>query len=152
MSGTSETKAVDPAGSLDTFWEQSFDQWNRQATAALEAMMTLVDPQPWQERWLEAMAESLDGFMRTPVFLEGMKRKLKATIDTKAIQDQLIQNSARQVGSPLANDITGLYERLHSHDHAILNRLKGIEARLVEIEAKLKAASPENGNGDENEA
>lgn len=147
MSGNSESQAADPAGALVTFWEQCYDQWNRQAAAALEAMLVAADPQQLQQRWLDALAQSCDDFLRSPAFLESMKQNLKATVDMKSMQDQLIQNAARQVGSPLANDITGLYERMQSQEQTILKRLKGIESRLKAIEARLTAAAAENGNG-----
>ena len=68
--------------------------------------------------------------MRTPAFLEAMQRNLKTMTDLKAMQDQFIQDSARQVGIPLAADITGLFERLHSVEQAILSRLEVIETQL----------------------
>jgi len=54
----------------------------------------------------------------------------------KGMQDQVIQDTARQFGLPLAADITGLFERLHSTEQNILNRLQVIEERLKGIETK----------------
>jgi hypothetical protein len=57
--------------------------------------------------------------------------------DMKALQDQVVQDIAHQVGIPLASDIFGLFERLYSVERSILSRLKAIEERLGTIEAKL---------------
>ena len=56
--------------------------------------------------------------------------------DLKGMQDQVIQDTARQFGMPLATDITGLFERLHSTEQTILDRLTAIEERLKAIEPK----------------
>ena len=81
--------------------------------------------------------KSIDGYLRSPAFLEVLQRNLKAMTDLKAFQDQIVQDTARNIGLPLANDIYGLFERLHSVEHAIIGRLKAIEGRLADIEAKL---------------
>ena len=44
--------------------------------------------------------------------------------DLKGLQDQVVEDTARQFGMPLAKDITGLYERLHSIEQTILDRLR----------------------------
>jgi hypothetical protein len=41
---------------------------------------------------------------------------------------------------PLADDITGLFERVHSVEQAIITRLKTIESRLKAVETKLGGA------------
>ena len=77
-------------------------------------MQAAGDPQQLQRRWLDAVAASLEAFMRTPAFMELMKNNLKAVTDLKGLQDSVVQDVAREVGMPTAADITGLYERLHS--------------------------------------
>jgi hypothetical protein len=68
-----------------------------------------------------------------------MQRNLKAMTDLKALQDQMVQDAARHVGAPLASDIYGLFERLHSVEQTILERLHGVEQRLAAIETRLDA-------------
>jgi hypothetical protein len=95
------------------------------------------DPQQLQRRWLEILSKNIDGYLRSPAFLEAMQRNLKAMTDLKAFQDQIVQDFARHVGVPLASDIQGLFERLHSVEYSILGRLKAIEKRLATIESQL---------------
>jgi hypothetical protein len=94
-----------------------------------------------QRQWLDAVARSIEDFMRTPVFQEAMKRNLKMVTDLKRLQDQVLQGTARNLGQPLATDITGLFDRLQSTEQTIINRLQAIEDRLKAVEAKLNSSS-----------
>jgi len=99
-------------------------------------MQGVGDPQQLQRNWLDAVSRSLDDFMRTPTFLELLRNNLKAVTDLKGLQDQVVQDTARHFGLPLAADITGLFERLHSAEQNIINRLQVIEDRLNAIDTK----------------
>ena len=127
---------VDPVTAMATFWARWLEQSSRGTQALLEVMQTACDPQQLQRRWLDAVSRSLDDFMRTPAFLELLKINLKAMTDFKGLQDQVIEDTARRLGMPLAKDITGLFERLHSTGQTILARLQAIEDRLKAIESK----------------
>jgi hypothetical protein len=127
---------ADPATALATFWARWLEQSTRGTRALLEVMQTACDPQQLQHRWLDAVSRSLDDFMRSPAFLELLKINLKAMTDFKGLQDQVIEDTARQLGMPLAKDITGLFERLHSTEQTILTRLQAIEDRLKAIESE----------------
>lgn len=146
MSGNSnvQASASESTNALAEMWANLFEQSNQQAKSMLDLMKVSSDPQEIQRRWLDAMGQSLDSFMRTPAFLESMQRNLKSMTDLKGVQDRFIQDAARQVGMPLATDITGLFERLHSVEQSILNRLKAIDTRLKAIESKLDVSSTSN--------
>src|SRR5271157_3601212 len=128
--------ATDPSTIMASFWTQWLEQSSRGNQALLEAMQTVGDPQQIQRRWLDAVSQSLDDFMRTPTFLELLGNNLKTITDLKGMQDEVIQDTARHFGLPLAADITGLFERLHSTEQNILNRLQAIEEQLKGIETK----------------
>ncbi|MFO0890586.1 MAG: hypothetical protein U0790_15760 [Isosphaeraceae bacterium] len=133
---TKPNAAPDPASMMASFWTQWLEQSSRGTQAMLEAMQVAGDPQQLQRRWLDAVAASLEGFMRTPAFLELIKTNLKAVTDLKGLQDSVVQDAARQVGMPTAADITGLYERLHSTEQVILKHLEKIEERLKALESR----------------
>jgi hypothetical protein len=139
MTGNSDlkTETANPANALADLWARMFDQSNSQARVFLDLMSSMGDPGELQRRWLDAVAQSLDGFMRTPAFLEAMQRNIKAMTDLKTMQDRFIQDSARHLGMPLAADITGLFERINSVEQSVLSRLKTIETKLKTIESKL---------------
>ena len=128
--------AADPSIMIASFWTQWMEQSTRGTQALLEAMQGFGDPQLLHRRWLDAVSRSLDDFMRTPTFLQLVGNNLKAVTDMKGMQDQVIQDTARHFGMPLAADITGLFERLHSTEQNIINRLQAIEERLKAIEPK----------------
>jgi sulfite reductase alpha subunit-like flavoprotein len=129
-------EAAAPTNPFLAFWANYFEQSGTQTQALLENMQNL-SPQQVQKRWLDAMSQSLDSFMRSPAFLEGMQRQMKAITDFKAFQDQITQDVARQLNIPLASDIIGLFERLHSIENTVVARLKAIESRLAAIESRL---------------
>jgi hypothetical protein len=60
-------------------------------------------------------------------------------IKTKRQVDDLTRESARTHGIPTNSDISVLFERLHSAEEIILDRLERIERRLDAIEEKLPA-------------
>jgi hypothetical protein len=91
------------------------------------------------------MEDSIEGLMRTPAYMETMRRTLKMMTDMKVAQDQVVHGMARHVGMPLAGDITGLFERLHSTEQTILARLGQIEERLGAIERALAPVGDSNG-------
>jgi len=130
-------EAADPAATLFSFWTQWMEQSARGTQAMLEAMQSAGDLQHLQRTWIDPIARSTEEFMRTPVFLETLKRNIKAATDLKRLQAQVIGDTARQFGSPQANDISGLFDRLQSTEQAIITRLRAIEDRLKAVEQKL---------------
>jgi len=145
MSTNSQTQkasdeTTDPAAALFSFWTQWMEQSARGTQAVLEVMQAAGDPQQVQRHWLDAVARCIDDFMRTPVFMEAMRQNLKTVTDLKRMQDQTVQDTARQFGLPLAVDITGLFERLNSTERTIVSRLQAIDDRLKALETKLGAS------------
>jgi hypothetical protein len=128
---------IDPASMVAAFWSQWLEQSTRGTQALLEIAQGASDPQHVKERqqqWLETAAESCDDFLRSTPFMEMMRQHLKSVIDLKTMQDQFIKGAARHFGMPLADDVFGLFERLHSTEQTILHRLQAIEERLQAIE------------------
>jgi hypothetical protein len=142
--------ATDPAAALFSFWTQWMEQSARGTQAVLEAMQAAGDPQHIQRQWVDAVAKSIDDFMRTPVFMEAMRQHLKMATDLKRMQNQTIEETARQFGQPLAADITGLFERLNGTEQTIVTRLQAIEERLKGLEAKLGASGGPGHRGSAN--
>jgi hypothetical protein len=141
MPDNGENKRVaDPAAAAAAFWTQWLEQSSRGTQALLEAMLATDDPKQLHQRWLDAVSQSLENFMRTPAFLEAMKQNLKVITDLKGFQNQVAQGAVHQLGMPLADDITGLFERLNSVEQKILTRLGAVDSRLKAVEAKLGSA------------
>jgi hypothetical protein len=148
---TSEA-TTDPAAGFFSFWTQWMEQSARGTQAVLEAMQAAGEPEQLQRRWLDAVARSIEDFMRTPVFMEAMRQNLKMATDLKRMQDQAVQDTARHFGQPLATDITGLFERLNSTEQTIVTRLRAIEDRLKALETKVSAPAASGHRGSSSRA
>jgi len=131
------SSAVDPARDFLEFWRTYFEQTAIQTRILLEGMPGGKSRDQMHSQWLGALSEAIDGFMRTPAFLEVLKQTLKRMVDLKLAQDQLTQSFAQQVGLPVAHDVTGVFERVNSAEQTILARLAQLDERLKAIEAKL---------------
>lgn len=143
MSAEHDHRSTDAISAAAAFWTQWMEQSARGTQALLGLIATSSDPATLQRRWLETLAEQFDSFMRTPAFMEMMRRNLKSITDLKVAQDQAVHGAARQLGLPLADDIAGLFERLHSTEQEIVSRLEAIERRLDDLEP----AHPKSTNG-----
>jgi hypothetical protein len=126
------------------YWMKQYEQ-NTQLTQALMAgVPPQVEPEAIRKEWLGTMSKSIEAFMRTPTFLEGMRQNSEAITATKITSELAKQELARQAGVPHIQDISGLYDRLETAHEVLLQRLQKIEDRLTGIESKLdeKPASP----------
>jgi len=142
--GQGANSAIDPAREFLEFWRNYFEQTAIQTRVLLETMQGGKPQEQLHSQWLGTLSESLDGFMRTPAFLEVLKQSLKRMTDLKMTQDQMAQSVAQQAGLPLAADITGLFERVNSAEQTILKRLEGLDERLRAVESALHP-SPAGG-------
>ena len=113
-----------------SYWKQA-DDTTRELLAGLNGN---ADVKTWQRRWYDAVAKSMDAYMRSPMFLSVMKQNTDAMVKAKRQADDLTTEIARNANIPTASDISGLFERLHSVEEVILNRLGHIEERLATIE------------------
>ena len=139
MSGNSSKTAEAADAQANPFaewWSNYLEQAGAQAQAAMQGLQSFSDPRRFEQSWLEALSNSLEGLMRSPAFLEALKINLKAMTDLKKFQDQVIEDTARHVGVPLATDVHGLFERLNAIEQSILVRLTAIEKRLDALGSK----------------
>jgi len=137
------SSAADPARDFLEFWKNYFEQTAIQTRILLEGMQGGKPLDQLHTQGLESLSQSLDGFMRTPAFLEVLKQSLKRMIDLKQMQDQMSQSVAQQTGLPLAADVTGVFERVHSAEQTILKQLAKLDDRLKAIEKTLNSSPAE---------
>ena len=134
---------ADPAREFLEFWKSYFEQTVIQTRILLEGTQGGKSLDQLHTQGLESLGQGLDGFMRTPAFLEVLKLSLKRMIDLKRMQDQMSQSIAQQTGLPLAVDVTGVFERVHSAEQTILARLGMLDDRLKAIENTLNSSPAE---------
>ncbi|MBV8128302.1 MAG: hypothetical protein JO114_11700 [Planctomycetaceae bacterium] len=140
--------AADPARDFLEFWKNYFEQTAIQTRILVQGMQEgkSLDRKSLDQlhaQGLESLSQSLEGFMRTPAFLEVLKQSLKRMIDLKRMQDQVSQSVAQQTGLPMAADVTGVFERVHSAEQTILARLGMLDDRLKAIENTLNSSPAE---------
>lgn len=119
------------------FWTQMFDQrtdWMQMMAAGAPAN---VDLATMRKRWMEALTKSIDAYLRTPAFLESMRRNFDAVTALKGSSELAKREMTRQAGMPYVEDIAGLYERLQTGHDRVLERLEEINRRLAAIEERL---------------
>ncbi|MCA9216891.1 MAG: hypothetical protein KDB27_27665 [Planctomycetales bacterium] len=119
------------------YWVKLHEQNVEWSQALMSGMPPNADPAAIRNHWSSAMTQSIEAFMRTPAFLESMRRNAEALTAAKVTSELAKREVAREMGVPHSHDISGLYERLESAHEGVLERLSAIEARLTTIEEKL---------------
>lgn len=92
------------------------------------------------QRWLDALTQSLDGFMRTPAFLQAMRLNIQTMVEFKRRQSQFEQSADCSSSARIADELANLGERLRGMEQTMLQRLAVVEERLAAIERGLAAA------------
>lgn len=116
------------------FWSSYIEQTNDATRQLIEEFDGQTDAKTWQRRWFDAVSKSMDAYMRSPAFLQTMKQNTDVVVKAKRQANDFAAEFARNANVPTANDISGLFERLHSVEEVILRRLNQIEERLGSLE------------------
>lgn len=137
MSDDRATSGVNPmVQPFVDFWSSYIQQANESTRQWLEGLDDSADVKSWQRRWSEAVNKSMDAYLRSPAFLHAMRENTDRMIQVKRQTDDLAAEIARNANIPTASDISGLFERLHTIEEVILERLVQIEERLKAIESQ----------------
>jgi hypothetical protein len=108
-------------------WSSFAKETTGAAWQSVPMPMNMLNPasyfRDWERRWMDAMSESLETYLRTPQFLEWMRHQSDFIVKSKQQSDNITKEVARNAGIPTANDISGLYERLHSFEDNLIRRL-----------------------------
>ncbi len=140
---TNNSGQFDPIiGPFVEFWSGYMKQAEDTTRELLEGIDEGANVKTWQRRWNDAVSKSIDAYMRSPLFLQAVKQNNDVMIKAKLQADDLAKEFARNANIPTAGDISGLFERLHSVEEVILQRLGRIEQRLEAIEQHAGAEQP----------
>jgi hypothetical protein len=142
MSSKSNTNgSVDPVfAPFFDFWEDYVKRTDESTRQFLDDVQESASVKSWQRRWYDAVSKSTEAYLRSPAFLQAMKHNTESAIKAKQQTDDVASEIARNINLPMASDISGLFERLHSVEAAILERLGCIEKRLETIEHQVAAS------------
>jgi len=67
-----------PATVLADYWLDWWRHANALGRASFEWISVSTDPRSFRDRWLAALGQTVDQYMRSPAFLEAMQYNLKA--------------------------------------------------------------------------
>ncbi len=121
------------------YWTQLLEQRGDWAEMMLASAPPNVDLKTLQKRWLDTLSKSLDAYLRTPAFLESMRKNLDAMTAWKTTSDLAQREATRQAGMPHVEDISGLYERLQMAHEVTMEKLSEIDRRLADLERQVAA-------------
>ena len=121
------------------YWMSLYEQNTEWTKSLMAGVPPDVDPTTVRKQWMGAMSKSIEAYLRTPAFLEYMRRNAEAMTATKITSELAKREIARQSGMPHIEDISGLYDRLETAHEVVLARLQSIENRLEAIEEKLQS-------------
>ena len=120
------------------FWNEYVEHGNESAKQFFASIDGQEDLEALRQKWLKTMSQSMEAYLRSPAFLQAMKHNTDMLIRMKNQTDQAAKEFARNAGIPTVDDISGLFERLHTIEHAILERLSQIDQRLAAMDEKIR--------------
>ncbi|MCA9054668.1 MAG: hypothetical protein KDA75_12575 [Planctomycetaceae bacterium] len=124
------------------YWTKVLEQNNEWTTALMAGAAPQLDPAKFRKQWLGALSDSLDAYMRSPGFLDAMRRNSEAMTAMKTTTELAQLEVAHQSGLPHMDDIRGLFDRLETAHEVLLQRFTVIEQRLQSLEEKLDTRLP----------
>ncbi|MCA9151558.1 MAG: hypothetical protein KDA92_19735 [Planctomycetales bacterium] len=127
------------------YWMKLFEQNSQWTQMLMAGMPPTMDFNQARQQWLKTMSTSLDGYLRSPAFLDAMRRTADMSTATKTNTDAMKLEVTRQIGIPHSEDIRGLFERLESAHELVMERLAAIEVRLSSMESKLTTKTKDTG-------
>tara|TARA_R110002096_G_scaffold67332_5_gene163313 strand:+ start:611 stop:1183 length:573 start_codon:yes stop_codon:yes gene_type:complete len=133
-----------------SYSEQTSQNTERMMHGFSDGMNPADAYEKFRGQWMDSMGQSIDAFMRSPIFLQWMRHNSDAVTKSKEQVNNFSQEVARNCSIPTVDDISGLFERLHSAEETILLRLNQLHSRLDRMEATLDGLVPgkaESGSG-----
>jgi hypothetical protein len=128
------------------YWNKSIEQSQEHAKILLDSMKQAGDLKALRRRWLDALGQSLDLYMRTPAFLEGMHQHLDLVTGLKGHAEEAAHEAAQVTGIPRMPDISGVFERVRIGHDAILSRLDAIDKKLEVLQKWKKRPGTRGGS------
>jgi hypothetical protein len=89
---------------------------------------------------LKVLAETWDGYMRTPQFLEMMKVSLNGALDVKRMVRDGFNRLHEQLENPSKDDIDDIFLAIRHVERRILDHLEGLDDRLANLNEKIDRA------------
>ena len=121
-----------PKDSMFQPWVEFWSSYAQHATSNVAATMAAEgspDPAAMRRIWLDAMGESMEAYLRSPLFLQ----MLKSHIDSLIAMRRWSNTSAASGSEGMAD----FERRLQALENALQDRFQQLDARMASIEARL---------------
>jgi hypothetical protein len=89
---------------------------------------------------LKVLAETWDGYMRTPQFLEMIKVSLNGALDVKRMARDGFNRLHEQLENPSEDDIDDIFLAIRHVERRILDHLEGLDDRVANLNEKIHRA------------
>lgn len=125
---------------LMDYWTAYSRQLNEAAEAVSQRASSSEEDQTQGREWLDAASESIDAYLRSPLFLGLLKNHLDTLIALKQQSNALGEMAAATGG--LSSDTRGASEIVRCLGHlesTLADRLSRLEQRFDAVERKLDA-------------
>ena len=137
---TAKTTSPDGVDSLCNpfvaFWTEAWQKSTELTQAAFQGMTKAGEWDKLRRQWSAALSTTLDNYMRSPAFLENMRRNMEMITEWQSHMDDWARDLSRLTGLPHVSDVSGLFDRLKQNQEAILAQLSAIEKRLQAMEER----------------
>lgn len=121
-------------------WGVWFKQLDSPGAAFLDRFKQMSDPWSMSKVWLDACTEAIEGYLRSPAFLENMRLNFKMMTEAKSLQEELARGMVQQSGIALSSD-------LHRAEHNLLTRLEALETLFAKVKDKPDHGVHQPANG-----
>ena len=92
---------------------------------------------------LKVLGESCEEFLRTPQFMDAMKKTLNAALDLRNFQRSGMDALHEQFQTPDKEDIDGVLLAIRHVERRLLDRLEDMDGRLSLLDRRVKTMQPE---------
>ena len=140
MSDSTE-KLFDQAAASQKLWMDSFTDMGDVWAQFFPNSPPFDEVRKMRGGMLKVLAETWDGYMRTPQFLEMMKASLNGALDVKRMARQGFNRLHEQLENPSKDDIDDIFLAIRHVERRILDHLEGLDDRLPNLNEKIDRAS-----------
>jgi hypothetical protein len=86
---------------------------------------------------LKVLAETWEGYMRTPQFMEMMRASLNGALDLKRVASDGMSRVHEQFKTPSKEDVDEVLLAIRHVERRLLDRLEGLDDRVAKLDEKI---------------
>lgn len=141
----SSENSANPYDAFTKFWS---DMTGRMAAAGVQQPFATQDGdnvKRVQRAFFEAWAQYCDEFMRSPAFLEAMKKSMENSIALREQLNKFLTKTMQDFQIPSRVDTDAITELLHGIEDRLADRLDTVNERIDKLESQLNRQARKTG-------